>query len=47
MVTINITTIVTTMITITISILYRVTYMGGFQNRGPFLDPHFNTAPNI
>ena len=22
-------------------------YMGGCQNYGPFLDPHYNTAPNI
>ena len=21
--------------------------MGGCQNYGPFLDPHYNTAPNI
>ena len=21
--------------------------MGGCQNHGPFLDPHYNTAPNI
>ena len=23
------------------------TYMGGCQNYGPFLDPYYNTAPNI
>ena len=22
-------------------------HMGGCQNYGPFLDPHYNTAPNI
>ena len=22
-------------------------YMGGCQNYGPFLDPYYNTAPNI
>ena len=22
-------------------------YVGGCQNYGPFLDPHYNTAPNI
>ena len=22
-------------------------YMGGCQNYGPFLDPHYNTAPTI
>ena len=22
-------------------------YMGGGQNYGPFLDPYYNTAPNI
>ena len=22
-------------------------YMGGCQNYGPFLDSHYNTAPNI
>ena len=22
-------------------------YMGGCQNHGPFLDPYYNTAPNI
>ena len=24
-----------------------VEYMGGCQNYGPFLDPYYNTAPNI
>ena len=24
-----------------------VEYMGGCQNFGPFLDPYYNTAPNI
>ena len=22
-------------------------YMGGYHNYGPFLDPYYNTAPNI
>ena len=24
-----------------------IEYMGGCQNYGPFLDPYYNTAPNI
>ena len=26
---------------------FLVFYMGGCQNYGPFLDPYYNTAPNI
>ena len=26
---------------------YAILYMGGCQNDGPFLDPYYNTAPNI
>ena len=27
--------------------LYIGDYIGGRQNYGPFLDPYYNTAPNI
>ena len=33
--------------TIIMSYIGIMGYMGGCQNYGPFLDPHYNTAPNI
>ena len=27
--------------------VYIYIHMGGCQNYGPFLDPHYSTAPNI